>query len=680
MATRNAPLTLHFFVFDATTNKPVTGDTANIRAYWALDDSAPVMKPPTEVDATNMPGVYRVSITQLQANGTFGTLAGTSTTPDAVISPIGVQFERLPDAVPGGIGGVPTLDADARIDANLTGWGGVTLIGANMIENDGSNNSRWTIKALEQAWAVTTREVTSAAKITGDASAITMASPGVIDQVDKTVSVTNRVTADVTHWQGFAIPGSSMIENDGAGAGRYTAKALEQAPSGGGGGLTKQDVADAMRLTPTGTINTNSVDDKLDTLIAFSQNQESQETFRVSDVVTTGTQTGTSANTLAQDGTYWQLTSVAAGINAELVFNIGTSGQNPSAIRMWGRFDQSGGGKNRQAQMQAYNFASAAYQNVGDPLKNENFDTEYLFGLGRNFVRQGQTGTPGVDGDVRIRFLYDTTTSNTVQAGDNLYIDQASVFYTGESVTLGELFEALISANPNRNYPDSAIVIDAENGQPGKEFGKNGTPGNPVSNLADAIALAQIGGYERFIVQGNTPLTLTTALPDWDWQLAPGASIDFNSQNVDGSSFVGGTYTGVATAVGTGILIARGRLNGVTGWGIFNDCLLPQVGSLIANGNQVYLLDCESIQPGAANPSISGGSVAGLRLSVIKYGGGIDIGGLANDANVTVSGRGSVSFTDAASTATAIISGHMRLLGAQPTGFNLTDLARIDQG
>ena len=42
--------------------------------------------------------------------------------------------------------------------------------------------------------------------------------------------------ADVTTWQGFLIPGASMIENDGGGAGRYTIKALEQAPSGGGGG------------------------------------------------------------------------------------------------------------------------------------------------------------------------------------------------------------------------------------------------------------------------------------------------------------------------------------------------------------------------------------------------------------------------------------------------------------
>lgn len=58
-------------------------------------------------------------------------------------------------------------------------------------------------------------------------------------------------TVDVTAWQDFVMPGASMVENDGAGAARYTTKALEQAPSGGGGGLTQQDVADALKLAPS---------------------------------------------------------------------------------------------------------------------------------------------------------------------------------------------------------------------------------------------------------------------------------------------------------------------------------------------------------------------------------------------------------------------------------------------
>ena len=56
-----------------------------------------------------------------------------------------------------------------------------------------------------------------------------------------------------------------LIEDSGGD--RYTAKALEEAPSGGGGGLTQQEVRDAMKLAPTaGVPAIDSLDDKLDEL------------------------------------------------------------------------------------------------------------------------------------------------------------------------------------------------------------------------------------------------------------------------------------------------------------------------------------------------------------------------------------------------------------------------------
>lgn len=68
-------------------------------------------------------------------------------------------------------------------------------------------------------------------------------------------------------WQGATIPGVNMIEND-AGNGRWTAQALEQAPSGGGG-LTEQQVRDAMKLAPSaGAPAAGSVDEHLDNIEA----------------------------------------------------------------------------------------------------------------------------------------------------------------------------------------------------------------------------------------------------------------------------------------------------------------------------------------------------------------------------------------------------------------------------
>lgn len=45
-----------------------------------------------------------------------------------------------------------------------------------------------------------------------------------------------RVQTNVRAWQDYVLVGPAMIESDGSGNSRYTVKALEQAPSGGGGG------------------------------------------------------------------------------------------------------------------------------------------------------------------------------------------------------------------------------------------------------------------------------------------------------------------------------------------------------------------------------------------------------------------------------------------------------------
>lgn len=453
---------------------------------------------------------------------------------------------------------------------------------------------------------------------------------------------------------------------------------VEVSSVSGGGGLTQQDVADAMRLTPAGTVNTNSVDDKLDTLIALGEASQAIEVTRTSDVLTTGTQTGTSANTITENDTYWQITSVAGGIDAELVFNVGTDGESPVSMRIWGRFDSA---KNRVLQPQAYNFAQAVYENLGPTIDDTgNNDQEIIRAIGPSNVRGGQAGTPGVDGDVRLRFLYDTTVSNQVSAGDDLYLDKVSVFANKEGSSLGELLEAITNANPQRNYPDSAIIINTENGQPGTSFGFNGTPGNPSNNLPDALALANQGGYSAYIIKGNSAITLDVAYPDWSFLITQNSTLDINGQNVDNSVFGGGTLSGAIDAAGaTGVRVVGSVLNGVTGKGTFVGCQLPIVNSLICTGD-VFIHESSSVRPGTGNPSINGNLVAGLNLSVVKWGGGIDISGLANDAEVTMNGSGSYGLLDAATTATVIQSGNARQVGGLPTGVVLTEDARVDTG
>lgn len=137
------------------------------------------------------------------------------------------------------------------VDANVDVWQGVAISGTNMIQ-DPTTTPKWTAAALSLApsggsgfWTQTdVEQMRHRNGLSG-----TKTDPGA-------------VTASL-----WSVDVTTLIE-DSAGL-RYTAKALEQAPSGGGGGLTEQQVRDAMKLAPTaGTPAAGSVDTHLDDIQA----------------------------------------------------------------------------------------------------------------------------------------------------------------------------------------------------------------------------------------------------------------------------------------------------------------------------------------------------------------------------------------------------------------------------
>ena len=440
--------------------------------------------------------------------------------------------------------------------------------------------------------------------------------------------------------------------------------------------LTEQEVRDSMELAPTvGTPATDSIDDKLDTILITQDNQNPVEQLRTSDVVTTGTETGTSANTLLQDGTLWTLTSVSGGIDAEVIFNIGTDSEIPSSTNLVAYFDSA---KGRVLQIQAFNFNQNDYENRGGVQNDATSLRDITLGLTENHVKRGQAGTPGVNGDVRIRFLYDLTVSGKVSAGDDWNIDVASVSWIKEGVTLGSLLDVLANSNPQRNYPLAAITIDTENGVPGTELGINGTPGNPSNNIVDSRILADELGFNRYALEGFvTELTLDQNYDNWQFISSVfGGTVNGASQSTDGAVFVNMQLAGVFVGE---IDVTQCSLKGLTTEGFFQNCTLPQNPSVTLTGSSNFR-DCDSTLPGIGNPGVDANNVVGLSVSFTKYGGGLDLANLDDAANVTVSGKGSVNLTDAATTATVIISGNMRLTGTLPTGIVLIDAARIDTG
>lgn len=81
---------IHVYAYDSTTGAAKTGDAANITAYVSLDGTANAIDDtnPTEVDATNMPGVYVFDLAQAETNCNSFALYAKSSTSNIRIEPI----------------------------------------------------------------------------------------------------------------------------------------------------------------------------------------------------------------------------------------------------------------------------------------------------------------------------------------------------------------------------------------------------------------------------------------------------------------------------------------------------------------------------------------------------------------------------------------------------------------
>lgn len=114
------------YEYTISTGAPKTGDSAQITGYWSLDGGTATVfgtANPTELSATNMPGVYWQPLATGETNGNAIAFAWKSGTSGVAIDPLLVLTTgvNIPVAAPGAANGHFIAGSNAATTANITG-------------------------------------------------------------------------------------------------------------------------------------------------------------------------------------------------------------------------------------------------------------------------------------------------------------------------------------------------------------------------------------------------------------------------------------------------------------------------------------------------------------------------------------------------------------------------------
>jgi|LSQX01.2.fsa_nt_gb hypothetical protein len=198
-------VTVNFTCWDTVNNVGKTGDASNITLRGSRDGVlfTPYAPSITQIDATNMPGVYSAFLTATENNGQFLTLGGKSSTSGCIIIPTSWTNELsglLLSPMQASINAIPTtplLSNDVRL-LNL----------------DEKISSRSTLTAA-QVWANSTRTLSSFGTLVSDvASAVWGAATRTLTAISDSAGVTtllSRIASALT------ITGGKVDVNDKTG-------------------------------------------------------------------------------------------------------------------------------------------------------------------------------------------------------------------------------------------------------------------------------------------------------------------------------------------------------------------------------------------------------------------------------------------------------------------------------
>lgn len=456
--------------------------------------------------------------------------------------------------------------------------------GAVVIVTDQSTATQKAVGSVSD-YVGSTRTVT----LSADPGIFTMAVGDTIDILAATGSVTGTVSADVVSISGDAGAADNLESMyDGTG---YTD---ENGPS------SRAQVA-AIANAGGGSLNFAATTDNTGGAIE--------------SVTFVGAQTGTFANTEAEDSSLHVIDDTGDAIDIVYEFDVG-GGRTATDVVFKGYLN----GNNDQINIQAYDFAGSDWET--------------------RRVLTGQTGTTNV---VETVALLSKHTGTGADAGRVLVRFQT----TGQSnpqLNVDELLVEAVNIGQSVGYSLGAVWLDTNASNTGTESFVDGVADNPVSTIAAALTIAGNVGIRRIRVAAGSSFTMAADFTNYEI-MGDNYTIAFGGQTITGAKITGATVSG--TYVGTTAILTQCIINAITGPGItmrscyFNDA------TMTANAAGDWLLnDCRSRVAGSGSPNFDFGvGVANVNVSLRSYSGGIEIENMGDTGTDRLSMEGDGALT-----------------------------------
>ena len=370
----------------------------------------------------------------------------------------------------------------------------------------------------------------------------------------------------------------------------------------------------------------------------------------IKGVTFVGSQTGTFANTEANDGTYHTIDDTGNAI--DIVYQI-DAGTNRIAVEA--TFKGYLTGSNDIIDVQAYDFVGADWET--------------------RFTLNGQTGTTNVTESIKL------LSKHTGTSGADSGLVLIRFVTTGQSNPQLNVDELLVSAVINATslgFVNGAVWVDTVNGVSGTAEGI-GNIGNPVDNIADAKTIADNNNLKRFQLLPSSSVTLASSFDRYEFT-GSGYTVALGGQSVSGAFFSNAIITGNDDGSNADATIYFFCSVGGNSLGLhrLNQCGITSTMTLAEAGTYDYI-NCHSRIAGTGTPLLDFGvAVGATNVNMRDYSGGIEITNMAATDNMSLEGNGQLVINAACTGGTVAIRGNFTVADNASGAVTLSDDARYD--